>query len=64
MVICPYCGKPVRYINAARGEDIFMVDVKPETLIGETGRIITGYREHKCPEAPKKYTQEEKGDGQ
>jgi ssDNA-binding Zn-finger/Zn-ribbon topoisomerase 1 len=50
MVICPDCGKPVRYINAARGEDIFMVDVEPETLIGETGRIITGYREHKCPE--------------
>jgi hypothetical protein len=54
MVICPDCGKPVRYISAARGEDIYMVNVEPESLIGETGRILTGHREHKCPEAKEK----------
>jgi ssDNA-binding Zn-finger/Zn-ribbon topoisomerase 1 len=47
---CPSCGKPVRYINAARGDRIFMVEAEPDTLIGETGRILKGYREHKCPE--------------
>jgi hypothetical protein len=59
MVVCPKCGKPVRYISAARGDGIFMVEVEPESLIGETGRILTGYREHKCPENKK-----EKPDGE
>jgi ssDNA-binding Zn-finger/Zn-ribbon topoisomerase 1 len=59
VVICPQCGKPVRYISAARGGDIFMVETEPETLIGETGRILTGYREHNCPE-----NKEEKADGE
>lgn len=48
MVICPDCGNPIRYINAARGNGVYMVNVDPESLIGETGRILTGFREHKC----------------
>jgi ssDNA-binding Zn-finger/Zn-ribbon topoisomerase 1 len=56
MVICPDCGKPVRYINAARGEGIFMVEAEPETLIGDNGRVLIGYREHKCPEDKKEKT--------
>jgi hypothetical protein len=28
-----------------------MVDADPQNLIGESGRVLTGYREHKCPEA-------------
>jgi hypothetical protein len=40
----------VRYITASRGDNIYMVDAEPDTLIGESGRILTGYREHKCPE--------------
>jgi hypothetical protein len=56
MVLCPKCGNPVRYINAARGDDIFMVDAEPENLIGETGRILTGYRMHKCPEKKEEET--------
>ncbi|MDR1902385.1 MAG: hypothetical protein LBQ88_08925 [Treponema sp.] len=32
-VICPDCGRPVRYINAARGEDIYMVDVDTINLV-------------------------------
>jgi hypothetical protein len=49
-VKCPSCGKPVRYINAARGDGIYMVDVEPQNFIGENGRVLAGYREHKCPE--------------
>lgn len=52
MIICEKCGKPVRYIAAARSvssEGIFMVDAVPEELISERGRILTGYRVHKCP---------------
>ena len=52
MVVCHKCGGKVRYINAARGDVIFMVDTEPEHLIGETGRVLTGYREHKCPARP------------
>jgi hypothetical protein len=58
MVICPSCGELVRYINAARGEGIFMVEAEPQNFIGENGRVLTGYREHKCPE-----NKEEKTDG-
>jgi hypothetical protein len=54
MVVCSGCGRPVRYITSARREEVYMVDVEPETLIGETGKIITGYREHKCLEAEEK----------
>jgi phage FluMu protein Com len=57
-VKCPSCGKLVRYINAARGDGIFIVEAEPDTLIGETGRILNGYREHKCPK-----NKEEETDG-
>jgi hypothetical protein len=59
MVICPDCGRPVRYINSARGNGIYIVDVEPQNFIGENGRALTGYREHKCPENKA----EEKTDG-
>jgi hypothetical protein len=49
-VKCPSCGRPVRYKNAARGDGIYMVDAEPRNFIGENGRVLTGYREHKCPE--------------
>jgi hypothetical protein len=48
MVVCPDCGRPVRYITAPRGEEIFKVDMEPETLIGEKGRVLTGFRVHSC----------------
>jgi hypothetical protein len=53
MTICEKCGKPVRYIAAARSvspDGIFMVDPVPETLISEKGRILTGFRTHECAE--------------
>jgi hypothetical protein len=53
MTICEKCGKPVRYIAAARSvspDGIFMVDITPETLISEQGRIVTGFRTHECAE--------------
>jgi hypothetical protein len=31
-----------------------MVDVEPQNLIGENGRVLTGYRDHKCPETADK----------
>jgi hypothetical protein len=61
VVICPDCSRPVRYINAARGEDIYMVDADPVNLIGESGRILMGYRAHKCPEGKGNAESEESG---
>jgi hypothetical protein len=49
MIKCPKCGKEIRYITAERGQPI-PVDDKICRLIAETGRIIHGYKEHKCPE--------------
>jgi hypothetical protein len=60
-VKCSSCGKPVRYISAARGDGIFIVEAEPDTLIGESGRILTGYREHKCPESKSKLKECETG---
>jgi hypothetical protein len=53
MTICEKCGKPVRYIAAARSvspDGIFMVDPVPKTLVNENGRILTGFRVHECAE--------------
>jgi hypothetical protein len=50
MIVCEKCGKPVRYIAAASLNGIFMVDLVKQELISEKGRIITGYKEHKCKE--------------
>ena len=55
-VKCPACGKLVRYINAARGDGIYMVEAESETLIGDNGRLLKGFREHKCPEDKKEKT--------
>jgi hypothetical protein len=49
VVVCHKCGQEIRYINAMRGDGIFIVDTDPDHLIGETGRVLTGYREHRCP---------------
>jgi hypothetical protein len=49
MVKCPKCRKEIRYITSERGQPI-PVDDKICCLITETGRIIRGYKEHKCPE--------------
>jgi hypothetical protein len=55
MQSCPKCGKPLRYIPASgpitseSGESgVYTVEADPVTLISERGRIITGYRIHKC----------------
>jgi hypothetical protein len=56
MYKCPTCGKDIRLIASApsmgkQGEPI-PVEATAETLISESGRRITGYREHKCDESP------------
>jgi hypothetical protein len=51
----------VRYINAARGEDIYMVDMDPINLVSESGRVLTGYQVHKCPEGKGNAKSEESG---
>jgi hypothetical protein len=55
-VVCEKCGQPVRYIAAARSvspDGIFVVNAEPQELINESGRIIKGFRQHKCPEEVK-----------
>jgi len=51
MVICPKCGKQIRYINASMHKNpdkIFVVDPQPWELINERGRIVTGFLPHSC----------------
>jgi hypothetical protein len=51
MTICEKCGKPVRYIAAARSvspDGIFMVDPAPVETISNEGRILTGFNVHVC----------------
>jgi hypothetical protein len=53
MVKCPKCGVEIRYITAAPSlgsNGIIAVDVKQEELISETGRVLRGYRAHRCRE--------------
>lgn len=51
--ICPTCGAEIRYIvtaystNTANG-GITPVEICEEELITERGRIVRGYRAHKC----------------
>jgi len=52
MMKCPKCGGEIRYIVGSSssgnpGQPI-TVDIKPKTLISESGRRIMGYREHEC----------------
>jgi len=47
-VVCPDCGEEVKFIPSHGRQGIFMVDTESDTLIGEKGRVLTGYRVHKC----------------
>ncbi|GHU65011.1 hypothetical protein FACS189447_03180 [Spirochaetia bacterium] len=63
-VVCKTCGAPIKYINAAHSVDpegIFIVDEKPQILVSERGRLISGYTEHRCP--PKDVGAGDKGNG-
>ena len=62
MVTCPKCNKPIRYITAARSvspDGIFVVDLEPQDLISDKGRIITGYQRHECTEGAGQTSEEE-----
>jgi hypothetical protein len=51
MVICPKCGKQIRYINASKVIDrdkIYIVDPQPKEIISEGGWVLTGYSLHTC----------------
>ena len=50
MMQCPKCSKEIRYIAGApsSGRVPIAVDLLPETIVSESGRRITGYREHVC----------------
>ena len=51
MVVCPKCGKEIRYISAAPsvgGNGIIPVEVRLEEIITEKGRKVQGYRAHIC----------------
>jgi hypothetical protein len=52
MVVCSHCGKEILYITAP-GIDgkVYAVDTVERRLISRTGRVLTGYPEHKCPES-------------
>jgi len=52
-VICPDCGEEVKFIVSHGKHGVFMVDTEAESLIGETGRVLTGYRVHKCRKSKK-----------
>lgn len=51
---CPNCGVELRYIPAARRvaaeQGIYTVDAESITIVNEHGRLVTGYRQHKCGE--------------
>ncbi len=54
-VKCPACGGDIRYIVTApslRAKNNGLVAVEPreEELYTEKGRLVRGYRIHKCPE--------------
>ncbi|MDR1216644.1 MAG: hypothetical protein LBK25_08180 [Treponema sp.] len=49
MIVCSKCNQPIRYINSIKGENVYFVDDNPITLITESGRLVTGFKEHICP---------------
>jgi hypothetical protein len=53
MVVCPKCGKEIRYISASPGmggNGIIPVEVREEELVTEKGRKVRGYKAHECAE--------------
>ena len=47
MLICPKCKKEIKYIASKDGE-VLMLDIDLQTLVTEKGRIVQGYKIHKC----------------
>lgn len=44
---CPKCGKAVKYI-ASSFQNIFMCELEKQSLITESGRMVSGYLAHVC----------------
>jgi hypothetical protein len=64
VVVCPRCGKEIRYIAAPGSPDgkIYAVDPAERRLINEKGRILAGYQEHRCaPEGAERPTEGKTG---
>jgi hypothetical protein len=52
--ICPGCGRDVRYIVTAPSlhvgnNGLIAVETIEEELITEKGRLVQGFKRHKCP---------------
>jgi hypothetical protein len=61
MVKCSLCGKEIIYKTAAPSlgnNGIIAVDPSPEELISDSGRLLRGYKRHKCPPLARKCTVE------
>ena len=69
MQACPKCGAALRYIPASYtairkgGDGVFTVDAEPMTLVGERGRLLTGYRIHKCGDNSGASSESKEADG-
>jgi hypothetical protein len=57
--LCPYCRQEIRYIVAAPSlgnNGNIPVDLVEWELITEKGRLVRGFKRHKCPPKPEQCT--------
>jgi hypothetical protein len=52
-VKCPSCGRDIRYVVAAPSlhagnNGLIAVETREEELITEKGRLVLGFKRHKC----------------
>lgn len=47
MLICHKCKKEIKYIVSTDGK-VLMLDIDLQTVVTEKGRIVQGYKIHKC----------------
>jgi hypothetical protein len=56
-VKCPSCGRDIRYVVAAPSlhagnNGLIAVETREEELLTEKGRLVRGFKRHKCRESP------------